>query len=233
MICIGGSHMVCVLEAAQEEGSPLPAIALRAPAFEHISEARVVAAAEDLDPEEVNRHGAPLFCFVGGIRYLSLGALGHPRPFDFVLPSAPELPLDPNAELVPSSALRARMAKDDKRHLDMLDRIGEIADGPIYQFETPPPPPQEWLERKRARRTANGDSDLPPPYVRLKLWRLYSDILRDAAERAGAHFVARPDAAVDETGFLRDGLSRNATHANAQYGALVLRQLRSLASAAS
>jgi len=229
MICIGGSHMVCVLEAAEEAGSPLPAIALRAPAFEHIENAPVVLRAETLDAARVNRHGGPVFSFVGGIRYLSLGAVGHPQPFDFVLPADPTLPLDPDAEVVPCVAVREKMAQDDMRHLSALDRIVEVADGEVYQFESPPPPPQAWLEEKRAEKRRAEELDLPPAFVRLKLWRLYSEIVQEATERAGAHFVPHPEEAVDDEGFLKEGFSKNPTHANSRYGALVLDQLRSLA----
>lgn len=222
--------MVCVLEAAEEAGSPLQAIGLKARPFMDVANEPVILGSDTLTRKSLNKHGGPVFSFVGGIRYLSLGVARHPRPFDFVLPAAPDLPLDPEAELLPSLALREKLVQEDGRHLETLERIAEIADGPVYQFESPPPPPQNWLEKKSAKKTSRDRThELPSPYVRYKLWLLYSEIVREIAERAGVRFVPHPQEAVDTDGFLKEGLSKNPTHANSRYGALVYRQLRSLA----
>jgi hypothetical protein len=230
MICIGGSHMVCVLEAAEEAGSPLQAIGLKARAFMDVANEPEILESDTLDRKTVNKHGGPVFSFVGGIRYLSLGVARHPTPYDFILPAAPELPLDPGAELLPYRALREKLEHDDGRHLETLERIAEVADGPVYQFESPPPPPQAWLEKRSAEKTSRDRThELPAPYVRYKLWRVYSELVQEVADRVGARFIPHPSEAVDGEGFLKEGLSKNPTHANSRYGALVLGQLRSLA----
>jgi hypothetical protein len=133
--------------------------------------------------------------------------------------------------------MRAHLATRLQPQLRTISAIVNAASGPVYQFEGAPPPGDRWMlesaggEKARAKKRklpAGSDGTPAGRFVRYKLWRLHSQIMRGHAEEAGIRFVAHPREAVDEEGFLRDELCGNATHANAAYGALILEQMRSL-----
>lgn len=240
MISIGHSHLACVLVAARDRAEPFAAIMLTDDLLgEHF--AGIDDRALVLEPdgrrlsargeEVLRRADGPVFSFVGGIKHVSLGLRRHPQPFDFVLPEAPELPLEEGAEVVPDGALRESLTRRSQGYLEIVTRVAELAPGPVYQFEPPPPPPDSWLVERLAakqRGRAQPGSELPGRFVRYKLWRLNSSIVRDHADAHGVQFVSCPSGTVDEEGFLLPEYVRNATHAGPTYGARVLEQIDAL-----
>lgn len=76
-----------------------------------------------------------------------------------------------------------------------------------------------------ARRLRAGD--VPPPELRLELFRLQDEIYRGEARRLGATFLPAPAGALDAEGFLLPGLALpdDPTHAGPAYGAMVLDQI--------
>jgi hypothetical protein len=248
-ICIGSSHMACVLHAAEEAGTPLEAIVLkdRTPeSFRELERTNLTLDPTRFDPtkrelssetESRLRAASGVCCFLNGNHHLALGLWRHPEPFDLVLPEAPDLPLEHDAQVVPADAMRALLTTRLQRQLRTVSEIANLAAGPVYQFEAAPPPRDTWMlklapgQKTRAKKRkvpAGSDGKLAGRFVRYKLWRLHSQIMREYTEQAGIRFVAHPPEAVDDEGFLRDELCRNATHANAAYGALILEQMRSL-----
>jgi hypothetical protein len=219
--CIGESHMACVLVAAEEARIALNAIPLKRKAVtREFLRAGGTPAREDSLYENASR-GLPknalrgVVCsFIGGRYPLALGLRRHPRPFDFVLATQPELPVESGTELIPLNAMRQLLSRDRTKRLDLLEQVVRAAAGPVYQFESPPP--------CRDDRPANG---VASGYLRYKVWRLHSDVVREHAERIGAHYVPRPDEAVDEEGFLKPQFALTMTHANSAYGAMVLDQI--------
>jgi hypothetical protein len=237
MLCIGHSHMACVLLAAQAEDQKLPAIVLKDVIRGHFTGLNTSRVVLDTAPkgmssatERILEGAGPVFAFIGGVRHISLGLRRHPRPFDFILPEQPDLPIEPGAELIPSAAIYAVLKLQSERYFEVLERIGTVAAGPVYQFEPPPPPTDEWMVNKVNAKLRRGrkTGDLPLRFVRYKLWRANSQVVRDRCAEFGVEFVPSPSGAVDEEGFLRGELVANATHANPAYGALVLEQLGAL-----
>ena len=183
------------------------------------------------------RKAGPVFCFINGSHHLSLGLWRHPQPFDLVLPEAPDLPFDPDAEVVPADALREVLSTRLEGQLRTIGEIAEVASGTVYQVEAAPPPTDRWMlegeggqktRTKRRKLPEWSEGELAGRFLRYKLWRLHSQLMREHAEQVGIHFLAHPPEATDEEGFLLDELCRNAAHANTAYGALVLEQMRSL-----
>jgi hypothetical protein len=226
LTCIGESHMACVLVAAEEAGISLNAIALKESVSREFSRAggSTDAELETVRPGRIGRKGygdrfeGVVCSFIGGRYPMTFTLHRHPAPFDFVLPDEPDLPIDSKAELIPARAMRAVLEGGSARQLGMFEKLVEAADGPVYQFESPPP----------VGRLPASKSSSAPPYVRYKLGRLYSAVVREHAERIGAHFVSRPEGAVDSNGFLLPRYAVTMTHANSAYGALVLEQMASL-----
>jgi hypothetical protein len=229
-VCIGNSHMACVLEAAEQQGVELAAIVFKhARYFDGLKQRPVEAHVKEVPAIGDN----PVHSFIGGTRYLSLGLgmLEHPRPYDFVLRSHPDLPIEPATELIPLEAMRRVLEDGIGIHLRLFEGIAKVAKGPVYHYEPPPPPraPSVAVKTGKGRQPAADDAVAGQPWLRFKLWRLHSEIVKNHAEGCGAVFVDCPEAAFDGDGFLRPDLILNATHANAAYGALVLEQIRRLA----
>ena len=229
--------MACVLVAAEQAGTPLHGIVLKEVVSGGFKRLERTDLTIDPAPGELSAESAAslrgadcVFSFVGGIFHSSLALRRHPQPFDFVLPEAPGLPLESGADVIPADAMREAMTRRLESHLRLIETIVLTARGPVYQFESPPPAAEGWITQRLTKREIRGDRDAPLAgrFLRYKLWRLNSSIFRDYAERAGARFVSRPQGAVDDEGFLRGEFCKNAVHANAAYGALLLEQMRSL-----
>lgn len=232
MVCVGNSHLACVLLAARAQGKQIDAVVLKESRyFGEIREGIIVLNSTKRFPKEAVEMLAqgPVFSFIGGTRHISLGATATPEPLDFVLPDDPDLPLDGEAEIVPANAIRAYLTRRIRRYLRKLEELRDVATGPVYHFDAPPPPPHEWfLDIDDPRRAAKRGRLNQVRLVRYKLWRLHSDIVRERAERIGVTFVPCPAAALGDH-CLRPEFIHNGSHANEAYGALVLEQMTALA----
>lgn len=226
MFCIGNSHMACVLAAAERAGSPLDAVVLKENGkyvTEAVGRQFPFVHPRDLSEELPKIHvDGPVFSFIGGTRHAVMRFRRNPRPYDVYLPSAPDLPIEDGAEIIPVNALRTSLAASMLKHLRALETVIEVGSGPVFHLEPPPPPAVSWWE-------ASDRASQDAPFLRYKLWRLNSEIVRELVERLGGTFIESPTSAKDEDGLLRPELVHNSTHANAAYGALVLEQMRSVA----
>jgi hypothetical protein len=172
----------------------------------------------------------PVFSMIGGNAHHKLGLVVHPRPFDFVLPAAPHLPLDGRAEIVPSDSVRAALVRIAAEYLDLMRLLKHAVRGQVLHLQPPPifadesriAPDVPWMffEGRRA---------VSPRYLRYKLWHLHSEIIQEFCRDIGILFIAHPPEAVDGDGFLLADYYANAMHVNSRYGALVLRQMREAA----
>lgn len=232
--------MVCLLNAAQDAGVPFQAVTLKVVEDEtHLFGLNRATVIEDSGKPDfrdetkalIAGSAEPVFSFISGVMHVQLGLRRLDDPsepaFDFVLPESPGAPLDPDADIVPSDAMREAVRKRFKSRLKMLQRLSAIAPERVVQFAPPPPVSDRWLE-PLLEKTSVKATALPNRWVRWKLWRLTADIFRQHALSAGARFVDCPSAALDEDGFMRDDLVRNATHGNAAFGALLLDQIQAL-----
>lgn len=233
MVCIGNSHLACVLIAARDQGTPLDAVILKdSPHFNGVRAGAVVSDKRyrgSIPRDAVQRLAqGPVFSFIGGTKHSALGMAKTRWPFDFVLPEDPELALADTAEVVPVNAVRTFLKREIRRSLNQLEELRGVVTGLVYQFDAPPPPSTDWFSpaddpRLSAKR---GKGNLVP-LLRYKLWRLHSEIVREHAEQIGVTFVPCPDEALGEHG-LREEFVRNQTHANEAYGTLVLAQMKAL-----
>jgi hypothetical protein len=214
-VCIGHSHAGALAAAAKALGRDVDSIlfwseagaidpdgSLRADLAERVRRARRVVAA------------------VGGSSAAVIGLVEYHRAFDFVLPSEPDLPLDPDRELVPADVVRAALAAEEAKYEPMLEQLKALSVGPVVQIESPPPvydngfivphvPWSLWPDQPRI---------VAPPALRYKLWRLSSEVLAATCARLGVIFQPAPKASMDAKGFLRPGLSTDGIHADVPYG---------------
>lgn len=168
-----------------------------------------------------------LVSVLGGNDHSMIGVAAHRPAFDFVLPEAPDLPLDRQAQLVPAQMLRAELAKRIAPHLQALKSLHAMAPGRVVHVESPPPLPEAHIKRHPVPFTdAIAALGVAPALLRYKLWRLHSGLYREACARLGISFLPSPPAMRDAAGMLLpSGCHPDATHGNALYGGHVLKAL--------
>ena len=165
---------------------------------------------------------------VGGSAHDLLGLAQHPHPFDFVLPEAPDLPIDPSADILPVAAVRGTVsALMEGEQLDLIRLLARPGRRVVHLESPPPVGEDERLGREMFHaafvpRAATGPSS---PWLRYKLWRVHSALVQAACDGFGVEFLSAPTASMTDGKFLRTELYDRPCHANADYGLLVLRTL--------
>lgn len=164
---------------------------------------------------------------VGGSSAAVIGLVEHHRPFDFVLPAEPDLPLDPTRELAPVDGVRAALAAEEGKYTPLLEQVRALSHGPVFQLEAPPPvqdsamiaefvPWSLWPDQPRL---------VAPPALRYKLWRLSSEVVAAICARLDVIYQPAPRASLDQAGFMAPGLSADGIHGDIAYGHLVWDEL--------
>ena len=168
--------------------------------------------------------GGRVFSCIGGSAHTVLGLAAHPRPFDFVLPSRPELPVDPLREPVPADGVRAALAAIAGEFFGLMDALARVARAPVVQLA--PPPPLADAERIAPHVPweyfPGRQQVIAPRWLRYKLWRMHCEMIEAESARLGWGFAWQPAAALDPDGFLRPELDGDGLHAGPGYGRLVL-----------
>ncbi len=115
----------------------------------------------------------------------------------------------------------------EQEHLDLI-RLLVRPGRRVVHLESPPPIGEDtrlvrdMFHADFVPRNAKGPSS---PWLRYKLWRIHSAIVRAACEAFGVEFLAAPAASLEGGMFLRPELYDRPCHANAAYARLVLRTL--------
>jgi len=168
-----------------------------------------------------------------GNEHNGFGLLQAEQPFDFVLTPRDVCESSDGVTLVPHSAMRESYERFMERN-GSIRRIRQAAPCAVYHLSTPPPKGDNnfLIERtRRYREQLIAEIGISSPKLRLKLWDLEMRVLRVMCESWGVSFVFAPDEARSVEGFLKpEYYANDATHANAAYGELVLRQLERIAS---
>lgn len=228
-VCIGHSHCLALERGAARSGCALDTMNFWQTGEPWLRDGGTIRLRPDL-AERVAR-GRPVLSLIGGSAHTVLGMVEHPRPFDFVLPADPELPVDERREIVPAEAVRAKLAEIAGPYLATLPALLDAAAAPVIQLQPPPPvadvgriaPHVPWSLFPGQPRA------IAPKWLRYKLWRLHGELIAAACARFGIAFLPAPEAAQDEEGFLAAAYDEDGAHANAAYGALVLEQVRQAA----
>ena len=181
-----------------------------------------------LDPSLKTTIGQTVISVVGGSAHDVLGLARHDAPFDFVLPSAPGLPLIEGAEVLPASAVAAALRRQIEDEIIDLVCLLARSGRRVVHLEPPPPvgdDPRLARELDLMGFVPNPERGPSPRWLRFKMWRLHSEMIRDLYERDGVEFLSCPPASQDDAGFLKSEYYGYPCHANVEYGSLVLRQL--------
>ena len=158
------------------------------------------------------------------------------KPFDFALASHPGLVVDQGVELVPELQVR-EVFQPSMSHLEIvLTRMLDTGGPRPIVLGTPPPKADNEAIRRGMQVHADfftklasdlgldpEKAQLAPACLRLKLWWLLQQMMRETAERLAVEFWPVSASAMTEEGYLRpEYWGEDATHANAAYGALML-----------
>jgi len=144
-----------------------------------------------------------------------------------VLPEAPDLPVDPAADIIPAGLLRAELKRRITPRLDMLAALRAVVKGRLVHLESPPPVPAAAFIASKPDTFSQvlAERGVAPAGFRYKMWRLHSALYAQACAALGVEFLSAPRQMQDAQGMLVAPAWRDATHANALYGRHVLAQL--------
>ena len=191
--------------------------------------ADAVERAAQLQPDDV------MAISIAGTLHNTLGLLQHDKPFD-LFTRGESMTLAEGRVVVPENALWDMfkgMAYPNKRIAALRGKARCSA----YHLATPPPKEDGKFILARVARYRDrlvAEAGVNPAATRLKLWKLEMRVLAHLCAEWRMHLLLPPVEAQTPEGFLKpEYYADDATHANAGYGELVLRQLEAVAEATS
>ena len=217
ILVIGRSHTACVKKAADKAGD------------RHVRVININRDGEP-DPADLQRDHEAHPPVVLGLSFdgnmhnvLCLGE--HPQPFTIAGAGGPEGGRTSIPHAVMRDLFRMRI---EGRMTEFVTRYRTCFPEARLVVILPPPPLAdlsriETLSDVLAARVAGG---FAPAEIRLAAYECQLEIYRDVAREAGVGCLEPPPAARDDSGLLApDYTSKDPTHGNEAYGALVLSQL--------
>jgi len=175
-----------------------------------------------------------VFVSISGNAHNMLGLAEPPVPLDFHHPALPQFAIREDVEIVPYRMIRSVFESALSGVRVYYRYLTKLLDRPMFQCEPPPPKASEAFILEHAGSFASmlKTTRVAPASVRMKMWKLQSDVMQAMCKETGIGFLPCPPESLDVDGFLAERLqAKDATHANAHYGALVLRQLAAVARA--
>ena len=240
LVCAGHSHLSAVMRAYRDEFAHEDWNFTVSPMRLQIETLEPNIVTENgvrrLNPEVVKRMRHVLrrqepdavAGFFMGNEVNAMTLVQHPRPFDFHWPEM-ELPVAEGAEIIPFGLIKEQMRHASTQNAELLIQgLREVYDGRFCILPPPPPNPSEKHIRAHPGRFGKlvRRHGISPAPLRLKMWMLYCQVLREEAPRAGAEVFDIPAQAFDANGFLDAAYwNPDPTHGNQAYGRLILTYL--------
>ena len=235
ILLFGDSHSYAVqraLERRVKKGRPCPLTAHRLRKIKNQREVGDTSFEEFLDlvglltPEDV------VLSAIGGNQHAVFSTIQHPEPFDFIDPETGTIP-QPGVELIPYRTIEG-VFDQGIRNGDgkSIETLRKATNAQVVHIIPPPPKAdnafiQQNHESIFAREgiEARGVSS---PSLRLKFWLMQTRVLKNLCDEINVDILLPPEQALDDEGFLaREYYVNDATHANADYGELLLREIES------
>lgn len=186
--------------------------------------------AASLQPDDV------MVISIAGALHNGLGLLQHQKPFDFFTGGDETMTLAEGCVVVPEKVLWdviEVMTEPNKKIAGLRAR----ARCRVYHLATPPPKEDGAFILAQAGRYRDrlvAEAGVNRAATRLKLWKLEMRVLAHLCGEWTIRLLLPPAEAQTTEGFLKpEYYANDATHANAGYGELVLRQLEAVAGATS
>ncbi len=119
LLFIGHSHVAAVQMAAKALGRN-DIVTLN---FWDLQDGIIDGRLSDDIAERIANHEGPVCSMIAGNGPIIIGALVHPRKFDFVLPSRPDMPLDADAEILPSGMVMRKLEEIAEPYISLMGQV--------------------------------------------------------------------------------------------------------------
>jgi hypothetical protein len=234
---IGQSHTQCIIEAmivsghhvhwgvlADAKGKSMLIEEDGKPRFESSTARQLRQKADESD-----------FCAstIAGNAHNIIGFMALHPPFDFEMPGV-DVPLNRNARIIPHRTMRVSLLKVLNQYdFKFVDALFEIVPEIKLHIQSPAPTYDNELCMSLIDpyfRQIHPEAEIADPWIRLKLWKLHSDLFREKFAGKGVGFLEVPPESLDLNGFLLPSYvsESSSTHANIRYGQLVVEQVQRL-----
>jgi hypothetical protein len=171
-----------------------------------------------------------LITVIGGNQHAVFSTIQHSQRFDFLIPGDDPEELSKEAEIIPFRTLYGYFASGirsgDAKSIEALRRATRAR---VVQVLAPPPKGDNgFIKNYHDTRFAEeniASLGVSTPALRMKFWRLQNLIIEQLCDEVGVETLMPPAAGREADGFLaRHCYANDATHANADYGELLLLQ---------
>lgn len=163
-----------------------------------------------------------------GTTHNIIGLVKHNQPYWLFEPGSTKDEINPADEIIPRNAIWDMFERrtGTSKRIEILKKCSSVR-----VFHIMPPPPKEdneFISSKTSRYRDNNvaDTGIAPPELRLRLWKIELQVLDKICKEWGITLLPPPIETLDDNGFLKQEFyAEDATHANSEYGALILKQL--------
>ena len=172
--------------------------------------------------EKISEAGAQFIMLsLGGNEHSALSVVQRQERFDFILGEAPDLPLDPDATILPEAVIRETLRETMEEVSATLRAFRDTVSLPIIHIEPPPPLPRERVLDHPGEffHTVIDSTRVSSNCLRYKMWRTQAKLYREICERLDVFYAPIPKDFFAEDGTLAPfAWGKDATHANPQFG---------------
>lgn len=169
-----------------------------------------------------------LWLSILGTYHNIFGLLNHPNSFSVVSKKQGTELASSSDTLIPYDC----MGEHFKNKWSMNKKFTKLVTSTkakVFHLSAPPPKgDQQFLDEKISsyRGALKSEVGINSPTNRLALWELEMDFLQEYLLGLDVHLMAPPLGTITSEGFLKkDYYENDATHANAEYGKLVMKQI--------
>ncbi len=225
ILVVGNSHTGAIVAALDEETKPLIDVINLASFFDPENRRNKILYPEIADlfnPEYI-------FCSFGGSEHSVFGLLDAPVKFDFMTPTSNDV--EPERRIVSYQMIHATLRKAMTNGLTRMEELNSFFDCPVAHICTPLPFFELSSNAKLPRVFhENLHLGISPASIRKKLHDIHSGITRKHSSSLDVGYLEVPPESSDDNGFLLEKFcSKDPTHANRDYGKLVIQQIREVA----
>jgi len=233
IVLFGDSHSYAIqraIEKRRAKGRPVPLAAHRLLKVKGTKQIGDTSFEDFLDVVRPLQPHDVVLSMIGGNQYAVFSMIQHPQRFDFIEPED-DKGLDPGAEIIPyrllADAFRQGIRGGDGKSLAALRKA--TAARVVHVIPPPPKADNDFIQQHHETVFAKegiASQGVSSAALRMKFWHLQTRVLAEICAELGVEIMMPPSAACDPEGFLiRDCYASDATHANDDYGELILRQV--------
>jgi hypothetical protein len=233
ILLFGDSHSYAIQRALQrreKRGQPIPLSAHRLLKMKGETEIGDTSFENFLELVRPLKSTDVVLSAIGGNSYAVFSTIQHPEPFDFIDPhGGPDA--DSRLDLIPYRILETHFTQAiGIRDGKSLERLRKATTARVVHVIPPPPKgDDEFITQYHEsvfRNEGIASRGVSPASLRLKFWLLQTRVLGRLCKERDVEVLMPPAAAFDEEGFLSpDYYAKDATHANPDYGELILQEI--------